>query len=294
MDIRNIQRSGSTYYLYLPKAWCVQNSITPNTKLVLETSPEGDLIVTPHNKKAKQVNLQLRLAVDDMRVVNKFIMAAYINPVKSFRIQLNKEISSLEILDQKRLLSGVEIVELGGRQISCESSIFVDDPDVMLKTMVRKLMNALHIMIKNGEKELLARYEEEIDRSNTLIAKSVVSAFTFHRNSKLRNIELFYMATLSKNLEWFADQLTNLSGNTALAKKCLELTRLLMKTLDDMSIETAATFAKEAVILSSSIKKANKEMKLDTLNIALNQLADTIVDWAIMEEIDKQGAQQQA
>lgn len=288
MDIRNVQRSGSTYYLYLPKAWCLQNSISPDTKLALETSPEGDLIVTPHNRKARQVSLQLKLALHDMRVVNKFIMASYINPVKSFRIQLDKEISSPEILDQKRLLSGVEIVEIGGSQISCESSVFVDEPDVMLKTMVRKIMNALHVMIKRGEKELLSRYEEEIDRSNTLIAKSVVSALTFHRNSKLRNIELFYIAILSKNLEWFADQLINLGAEPALARKCLELARLLLKTLDEMTIETATNFAKETVIVSSAIKKAGREGKLDSLNTSLNQCADCIVDWAIMREIEKE------
>lgn len=288
MDIRNIQRSGSTYYLYLPKAWCMQNSVNPDTKLVLETSSEGDLIVSPHNRKAKQASLQLKLAMHDMRVVNKFIMAAYINPVKSFRIQMDKEISSLDILDQKRLLSGVEIVEIGGNQISCESSIFVDDPDIMLKTMVKKLMNALHIMIKKGENELLTRYEEEIDRSNTLIAKSVVSALTFHRTSKLRNIELYYIAVLSKNLELLADHISALGAEAALAKKCLDLTKLLLKTLDEMSIEAATNFAMETVVIASGMKKAGKEGKFGSLNTALNQCADTIIDWAIMKEIENQ------
>ncbi len=292
MDIRNIQRSGSTYYLYLPKSWCLQNNITPDTKLVLETSPEGDLIVTPHNRKTRQTSLYLNLGVHDMRVVNKFIMAAYINPVKSFRIKLDKEISSLEMLDQKRLLSGVEIVEIGGNQISCESSVSVEDPDIMLKTMVRKLINALHVMIKKGEKELLTRYEEEIDRSNTLIVKSVVSALTFQRNSKLRNIELFYIASLSKNLEGLADQLSNLEAEPDLARRCLELSRLLLKTLDELTVEAATSFARETVILASGIKKAVKGGNLDSLNNSLNQCADTVVDWAIMREVENQAGKQ--
>jgi len=287
MDVRNVQRSGSTYYCYLPVTWCRQNNISRNTKLILETTSEGDLVITPHNKKIKQTNLVLNLPVHDMRVVNKFIMASYLNPVKSFRIKLDKEISSLEILDQKRLLSGIEIVELSGNQISCESSIFADDPDVILKTMVKKLTNTLHVMIKDGSQELLERYEEEIDRSNTLIVKSAVSALTFHRNYKLRNIELFYIAILSKNLEWFADQLINIRKHTELAKKCLTLIKLLLETLNKLNITTATTFAKEAISVCSSIEKVSKRGNLGPLLMSINQCADTIVDWAINKEIDK-------
>src|SRR3989338_6390901 len=192
MEIRKVQRSGSTFYLYLPAAWCKANRINDDSSLNLDMSSEGSLVVSSTPQASEEKQLTLNFSQDsgklDRRLINMFILASYLNPVRSFKIKLNKPISSLDILDQKRLMSNIEFVEFGDDSISCESTISVDDPDVILKTMIRKMVNMTRVMQGNEAMELVQRYEEEIDRSNTLIHKSAISSLMFKRSSKLRHI----------------------------------------------------------------------------------------------------------
>ncbi|MFH1181934.1 MAG: hypothetical protein V1702_03165 [Candidatus Woesearchaeota archaeon] len=287
MDIRNIQKSGNTHYLYLPAVWCRQNSITTKSKVVLETTSEGNLLVMPYSSERVDSTFTLNLKEHDMKIINKFLVGAYLNPIKSFSIKIDRKITSLDILDQKKLIGGVEVVEFGEDQIMCESSITVEDPNVLLKTMIKKVANMLHVMIKSSSPELLQRYEEEIDRSNILITKSVLSSMMFRTSTKLRNIDLFYVALLSKNLEGLADNLPRLGKNHEMQKSCLDIMNLLLKILEQMSVDGAVHFAKEVGALNASIDKQDKTHYLAALRSHLSQLVDIIVDWTITGEVDK-------
>jgi phosphate uptake regulator len=287
MDIRNIQKSGNTYYIYLPAAWCKQNSITTKSQVVLETSSEGNLLVLPYSSERIDSTLTINLKEHDMKIINKFLVGAYLNPIKSFTIKLDRRITSLDILDQKKLIGGVEVVEFGEDQIMCESSMTVEDPGLLLRTMIKKVANMLHVMMKNSTPELLQRYEEEIDRSNMLITKSVMSSMMFRTSTRLRNIDLFYMALLSKNLEGLADNLPRIKKNESMQKTLMELMNLLLKTLESMTVDDCVCFAKEVGVLSASIDKCDKTHYLAALRSHLSQLVEIIVDWAITKEVDK-------
>jgi hypothetical protein len=287
MDIRNIQKSGNTYYLYLPAIWCRQNSITTSSKVVLETTSEGNLLVMPYSNERIDSAFTFNLKEHDMKIINKFLVGAYLNPIKSFSIKLDRKITSLDILDQKKLIGGVEVVEFGEDQIMCESSITVEDPTVLLKTMIKKVANMLHVMMKSSSPELLQRYEEEIDRSNMLITKSVLSSMMFRTSTKLRNIDLFYMALLSKNLEGLADNLPRLKKNHDLQNSCHEIMNSLLKILEQMSLDGAVGFAKSVGALNAYIDRTDKTHFLSALRSHLSQLVDIIVDWTITKEVDK-------
>lgn len=287
MNIRNIQKSGNTYYLYLPAAWCKFNSITTKSKVALDTTSEGNLMVMPYSSEKVESTFTLNLKEHDMKIINKFLVGAYLNPIKSFTIKLDRKITSLDILDQKKIIGGVEVVEFGEDQIMCESSITVEDPNILLRTMIKKIANMLHVMIKSSSPELLQRYEEEIDRSNMLITKSVLSSMMFRTSTRLRNIDLFYMALLSKNLEGFADNIPRLKKNKDMQKECLEIMNLLFKILEEMSVPGAVQFAKEVGALNARIDKQDKTNYLAALRSHLSQLVDIIVDWTITGEVDK-------
>ena len=293
METRKVQHSGNTYYLYLPAAWCKSNGIGHDTQLTLDTSSEGNLIVSSAPRAAEEKQLALSLSESggklDSRLVNMFIVASYLNPVRSFRIKLNKPISSLEILDQKRLLSSIELVEFGEDHISCESSISVEDPDVILKTMIRKITNMIRVMQTKEAKELVQRYEEEIDRSNTLIQKAVISTLMFKRPSKLRHIELFYVALLSKGLEGLADQLVSSAGSNSrhsrnLAESTQALLLSLLKCLDALDYRSASAFANE--VLAVLDKFDEKDAYAGRVKGLLQQLSETVIDWSVTSEVE--------
>ncbi|MBN2454576.1 hypothetical protein JXB11_03450 [Candidatus Woesearchaeota archaeon] len=286
MDIRNVQKSGNTYYIYLPASWCKQNNISTKSKVALETSSEGNLLISPNAAERKESNLFLNIKEHDMKIINKFIVASYLNPVKSFRIQVDRKITSLDILDQKRLLGGIEVVEFGDNQIMCESSITVEDPGVLLKTMIKKMANMLNIMMKGSSAELLERYEEEIDRSNMLITKSVITALMFRTSSKLRNIDLFYISLLSKNLEGVADNFLKLKKQKNLQQNCLDLMNLLVKTIEEMNVQSTVKFAKEVRKIELLIDRQSNSERIIPLKTYLGQLVDTLVDWTITQEIE--------
>ncbi len=290
MEIRKVQRSGNTFYLYLPAAWCKTNRIANDTQLVLDMSSEGSLVVSANPQSAADKQLILNFSENssklDRRLINMFIVASYLNPVRSFKIKLNKPISSLDILDQKRLMSSIELVEFGEDSISCESTISVDDPDVILKTMIRKMINMIRVMQTNEAKELVERYEEEIDRSNTLIQKSAISSLMFKRSSKLRHIELFYTAMLSKNLEGIADHLilTTPKQTKSLAEPVQVVLLSLLKCLDALNYHSAAGFATEVISMSNRLD--DKEVNSHRISALLQNVSETLIDWTVTNEVE--------
>ena len=277
MNIRNIQKSGNAYYIYLPSEWCKQNNLKGKSKVTLESSTDGKLLISPTLHEQKDKTLTIQMPEEDLRLINKLIVACYINPVRSFKIKLQNEISSLDILDHKKLLSGIELVEFDEKQITCESSVFVEDPDILLKTMIRKITNMLKVKLEN--KELMERYEEEIDRSNMLINKSVVSSLMFKRNSKLKHIHLFYIIRISIYLERFADELRISRLNKKQVGFLLELIRDLEALIDKTTIENAIGFTKKVLAAGE---------KNEAIMRNLENTADMLLDLAISNEIERQ------
>jgi phosphate uptake regulator len=291
METRKVQKSGSTFYLYLPANWCKSNGIKNDTQLSLETSSDGKLIVSSKQENENEKELSLRISEDngkiDSRVVNMFIVASYLNPIKSFKIKLGKPLSSLDILDQKRLMSNIELVEFGEDRISCESTISVDDPDILLKIMIRKMVNMTRVIQTNEAKELVDHYEEEIDRSNTLIQKAAISSLMFKRSSKLRHIELFYIAILSKNLEGLADQLFSSTGNRNSKKIAKEVQNILLnilKCIDTLDYGSASSFVND--VLKSTDKMTEKDSCTVRIKALLHHISETLIDWTVTKEVD--------
>ena len=253
-------------------------------------SSEGNLVLSSTPQAGEEKQLTLSFSQDsgklDRRLINMFIVASYLNPVRSFKIKLNKPISSLEILDQKRLMSGIELVEFGDDSISCESAISVEDPDIILKTMIRKMINMIRVMQTKESKELVQRYEEEIDRSNTLIHKSAISSLMFKRPSKLRHIELFYTAMLSKSLENLADYLILTTARQAkgVAEPVHAILLSFLKCLEALDYRSAAAFANE--VLAVVDKFDDRDIHSHRIKAILQQLSETLIDWAVTNEVE--------
>ncbi len=288
MEIRNIQRTGDMHYLYLPTSWCRQHNITSNSKVGVEQSSEGSLIISPQIVERKPKHLKINIPEYDDEVVPKLIVACYINPAGSFEINLDKEMDSTKLLNQKQIIS-LESVEVDKKQITCEGSISISDPDSLLKTMLRKIKNMIIVMQKNYNKEMIHRYEDEIDRSKMLIDKSIISSLAFGKPTKLKTINLYYTSLISKDLERMVDHIIKIPSSES------EFLAQILEAIDNLHSVVADTSSLEHKKAVQFIKKLSKIKKSEVDNVKaydkervrriLIGISEVVTDWAITNEL---------
>ncbi|MFC1753171.1 hypothetical protein ACFL96_07225 [Thermoproteota archaeon] len=292
MDIRKIQRTGDMNYLYLPTSWCKEYGISSDSTVSLTRGSGGSLVVTPRILKKKPKHVELKIKEDDLEVINKVVMACYINPADSFRINLEKALDYRELLNQKRLVS-VDLVEVedDGKTITCESSITSGDPDMLLKTMVNKVKNMLVVMTQNPNQELVQKYEEEIDRNRIMIDKAVISAMTYKAESKLKTVDLFYIALIAKDMERLADHVILIEDNEKFLEDVLEVIRSLKEIIDlatdpkkNIDYHSAVKFSKNAVGLKEENITSMESYHNVRIKHYLENISEVLIDWAVTNE----------
>lgn len=290
MEIRNVQRTGDMHYVYLPTSWCREHKIGPKSKVSIEQSSEGRLIISPQITEKKPKNLKFSISEDDQEVIHKLVVACYINPVNSFEINFEKELDFTKLLHQKRLIS-LESVEIDKKQITCSGTITVSDPESLLKTMTRKIKNMITVMLKSYDKQLIERYEDEIDRSKMLIDKSIISSLTFERNLSLKTIDLYYISLISKDLERMVDHLICISSKeSGFLQELYESIGQLQAIIDNTSHlnqKTALSFVKKTSQMKPFEVKDVRTYDKERIRLSLITISEVITDWAITREIEK-------
>ncbi len=296
MDIRNVQRTGNMHYVYLPTSWCKKHSINSNSKVGLNVDTSGNLTIMHQPTEKKEKSIKLNVAEKDMDILIKLIVACYINPTTSFKITLEKEADFTKLINQKELIGGLDLIELDGNHISYESPLSVINPDSLLKIMIRKLKNLITVKKEGGYKELINKYEDEIDKSHFLIDKSVISSLTFSDpNINIKPVDLFYIGIISQNLEVLADHLILLKkSETTFLNKILEIINSLQKIIDDLSDnklklldhETAIYFAKKVLKIEDIKVKDLESYDKKRIKKALVNISDVLIDWSITKKLE--------
>ncbi len=293
MDIRNVQKTGNMHYVYLPTAWCRKHKLSSKSKVSTTLNEDGTLTLSPQLQEGKKKGLVLRVKEDNLDVLHKLIIATYLTPALTFRIILDNPIDYTKLLNQKKLIS-LELVELNKGSITCESSIVVEDVGSLLKTMIRKIRNMLTLMIKNNTDELISRYEEEIDRNQLLLDKSIIEAFTVHHSSQLKIVELYYISLMSKELERLVDVLYAMkTKDIAFITSILEIIDYLKDILADtgterftLSPQTAIHFIKKVdALVSVKVKDIASYEKKRAKELLVN-VSEVLVDWALFCELE--------
>jgi phosphate uptake regulator len=292
MDIRHVQKTGNMHYVYLPTSWCKRHSIDRNSTVSILVSDDGSLTVNPGAKEKKHTSIKLTLNEDNQDIIIKLIIACYINPATSFNIKFENKVDFGKLLDQKKVISALEFVELDGTTLTYESSISVNDPGSLLRTMSKKLSNMIGVMITEFNPELIQKYEEEIDRSKLMIDKSVTEALTFHEPLKQKTIDLHYIALISHEIERLADSLILLEkGDMVYIKQAQESVILIKDALENSS----SLNYKEVVNITLTVLKVKppsvKDIKsyLKTrIRVHLENICDTLLDWSILNEVKEE------
>lgn len=288
MEIHNVQRTGNMHYIYLPTSWCREHNITSKSKVSIEQSGEGSLVLSPQIVERKPKHLKISLQECDDEVIPKLIVACYINPAGSFEINLDKELEPAKLLNQKQIIS-LESVEIDKKQITCEGGILISDPESLLKTMLRKIRNMVVIMHKSYDKELISRYEDEIDRSKMLIDKSIINSLAFERSTKLKTIDLYYTSLISKDLERMADHLIKVpSSESEFLSQVLEAVDNLYGVIADTALlehKRGIQFIKKLSKIKKSEIKDIKTYDKERVRRILLGVSEVIMDWAITNEL---------
>ncbi|MFC1690790.1 hypothetical protein ACFL0W_01295 [Nanoarchaeota archaeon] len=289
MEIRNIQKTGNMHYLYLPTKWCKANKINSDSKVSVDLDERGNLIVSPKIVERLKKKLMLKVSEDNQELINMLLVACYINPTDSFKINLDKELDFTKILDQKKLIS-LEVVELDGSTISCDSPITIADTESLLKTLVSKIRNMLFVMSNNYNRELIERYEEEVDRTKLHLEKSVIEAFTFGRSSRTKAIDLYYYSLIARQLEQAVDYLVSLDEKEQkFFKIMLDIINTLKDILDNQDhfdYNTVLKFTKKVMDIEKiRVKDVATYDKRRAKRCMLN-VAEVLLDKSITKELE--------
>ena len=290
MDIRSIQRTGDMRYVYLPTKWCKEHKIGAGSKVMLEEKDDGSLVVLPELREKKLKRLVLNTDEEDFDIIQKLIVSCYINPAESFKINLKKTIDPVKLLNNKGLTS-LELVEIDKNQVICDSALAVSDPESLLRTSIRKIKNMLVVMMKNYHAELIARYEDEIDRNKLLINKAVVSALTYNIPSKLKTIDLYYIGLVSTYLERMVDHLIGLKKTERQflehVFKAVDKLQHIFENLEQLDYHKAIEFLRVLRKMKDiEIKDVGTYQKRRIKKYLIN-VGEVLLDWAITNELEK-------
>jgi phosphate uptake regulator len=286
MDIRKMQRSGSTYYIYLPASWCKENNITTKSIVYLDKTPDGGLLVNVEKKSAELTSLSLELSDNTPSVINKMIISSYINPVRKFDIKLQTALDPDQVLDHKRIFGGLDFLEFNDKNISCNTTIMVDEPDFLLSTMIKKITSIIRLIREDSAPELVTRYEEEIDKSNLLIMKAIITSLLHKKTLKLRHIDLYYIGSLSKTLEQITDNIIRLGSDDITLEQILPVLRKLDEVLARIDQASVVSFIRQISRLERSTVTDTRTYYRASIISLLEEAGAVLSDWMITKKID--------
>ncbi|MBN1503309.1 hypothetical protein JW930_07255 [Candidatus Woesearchaeota archaeon] len=287
MDTRKIQRSGATYYVYLPASWCRENKITTKSKVRLSRSSSGGLVINTDSKRPELPSLSLELEETTPEVINKITVASYINPVKKFDILLKDELTSRQILAHKKILGGLELIEFDSNSISCNTTITLENPKLMISTMIKKMISSIRLIKEAETPELIEKYEEEIDKSNLMIRKSIISSLMYKKDTELRHIDLFYIGMLSRTLEQVNDILIKLDKEEKILDNFLVSLKRLEEVLNNLNQQSVISYIKQLSRFEKIHVKDEKTFYRERIVSLLAHIGEIFSDWLISNEVDK-------
>jgi len=252
---------------------------------------DGSLTINPGTKEKKRTTIKLSLNEDNQDIIIKLIIACYINPATTFNIKFENKVDFGRLLDQKKVVSALEFVELDGTTLTYESSISVNDPGTLLRTMAKKLSNMINVMVTEFNPDLILKYEEEIDRSKLMIDKSVTEALTFHEPLKQKIIDLHYIALISHDIERLADSMILLEKDDMVYIKQVRDSVVLIKDvleLDTLSYRKVIGITSNVLKVKQLAIKDLKSYLKRRIRVHLENICDILLDWSILNEVKEE------
>jgi len=290
MKVRNLQKTGNMFYLYLPTNWCKKLKVDAGTKITIQEQGDGALLLNSGDKPIEAKHVELFLPKEHKNALIPLIMACYVNPLASFSIRLDDGIDINDIFKQKDLASVLEFVELDDGHIVYNAVIDVRDPVSLLKTMIKKIRNLFYILLENPEPSLIRKYEEEIDRTKILVQKSVISSLVLNQAMSLRQIETHYMYHIAIDLERLVDSIIMLDVKhrqfISSVFPIIDKLKMMIEQTDDFDYIKAAEITllvQSLEVVSGSEEQRYLQMRIIKL---LQNISEVGLDWSISKTLN--------
>ena len=288
MDTHKAQKTGNMYYIYLPSAWCAKHAIKSRSPISLLVNPDGTLLLSSAPVAKTPKRLHLSVDTIDQNVLIKLIVACYINPLSSFIIECKKEADITMLLDQKQFIGALDFIEFDGKKITYESGLVVDDPYTLFTGMIRKTQNLIHVITHNYNKELIMRYEDEIDRTKLMINKAVISGLA-EGASSLSPVELHYLALLAQHVERLVDYMIQIQDMKFVEniREYIELIKQLMLDPHELSYPAVLEFTSRVAEMKHAQVSDLSSYYKRRVRSHLGSLSEVLLNWAITKEVMK-------
>lgn len=289
MDTHKAQKTGNMYYVYLPSAWCAKHNIKSRSPISLANKSDGTLTLsaTPQERSTKKIHLTV--ASMDQDALIKLIVACYINPLSSFIIECEKETDVVKLLDQKKFIGALDYIEFDGKKITYEAGLGVEDPYSIFTGMIRKIQNLFHVMIHNYNKDLIIRYEDEIDRCKLMIDKAVITCLAQGNTTTLSPVELHYLALLAQHVEQMVDHITSMPENEL---KYLETIHEVVDVLKQILLNPSKFLYTPILELTQTVSALKNQPVTDLpsyykrrIRSHLVSICEILLDWSITNQI---------
>jgi len=281
---RKIQKTGrNTFIVSLPYEWVTKKGISKGAAVYLSENNDGTLLLSlkKGERLPKACSISVSHASFDSSMRN--LVSAYVGGAD--KIILRGEETSVVAEEARRILSGVEIAEENGNEITLQILTF---DNLSVDNIIKRLFNVTQSMFglavssyesgKNVNAEI-SRKEDDVDRLYLLLLRNLCL-------SNRPSSETIFQAIVAKSMEKISDHLVDLAlsekhtgPNSSIAKlleKAAELYAFAYESFlkGDMESKKFAELKKTFFADMEKIDEMLRKEKMPSRIIAIKSLTE--------------------
>lgn len=177
-DIRKLQRSGKTYYLYLPDVWVNKNDLKPGSLIQLSES-QGSLMLNVFDKGFKRVLKETTIELQNLnpRDFSRLVTGLYLAGYDKFNIKVANPFDDNEIIRHQKWIKKVDIELLDFKKNSAKffCGVKAENVNEVVQNMFNKLINQARCQ-KYSKKKLANDHNMNINKNHLLVIRSINQA----------------------------------------------------------------------------------------------------------------------
>ncbi len=215
MEVRKIQKTGgSTLVVSLPKIWCQNFNLKVGSKVSLNYSERGAIILEPFEKSKDNISSIVELkSTDNLENDMRILISKYIQGAKKITIKSRSK-SSLDYIVNKflELTIGFEVIEEKENEAILEDIISL--PTLTFEKALRRMDTLVRSIVRESiseqkiSKDYVAKKENEVDKFNIYIQRlfnQSLKDYSVLQLNKISTEEALAFLLVSRILERIAD-----------------------------------------------------------------------------------------
>jgi phosphate uptake regulator len=214
VEVRKIQKTGgSTLVVSLPKIWCQNFNLKVGSKVSLNYSEKGGIILEPFDKARDEITSVIELGEGNAENDMRMLIARYIQGAKKIIIKTRSKSSLDEVLTKfMELTVGFEIIEEKGDEAILEDIISL--PTLTFEKTLRRMDTLVRSIVRESmerqkiSKEYVFKKENEVDKFNLYITRlfnQSLKDYAVLQLNKISSEEALAYLLVSRILERIAD-----------------------------------------------------------------------------------------